>query len=261
MSPTVASRRRLGWSFWTFIALMVVLTALFVGLGVWQMNRQAWKDALIARVADRLTQRPYDLPPLGEWPSLDLEVYGYHPITLTGHFIANSMVRVFTNLTDAKGKYDGPGYWVMTAFRPEGGGTVFVNRGFVPQSSGNAFATGPDGTQPSVTLTGIGVAPEATGAFTPPPDTRGHIEWVRDPARLATMAGIDPPVLGLTIDVTAGAPGALPQGGETVVEFPNNHLGYVFTWFGFALLTPCLLGYWIWRQLRPAVAGPKSAQP
>jgi surfeit locus 1 family protein len=58
----------------------------------------------------------------------------------------------------------------------------------------------------------------------------------------------------LTVDLPASAPGALPQGGETVVDFPNNHLGYAFTWFGFALLTPSLLAYWIWRQLRPAKA-------
>jgi surfeit locus 1 family protein len=43
----------------------------------------------------------------------------------------------------------------------------------------------------------------------------------------------------------------LPQGGETTVDFPNNHLGYALTWFGFAVLTPCLLAFWTWRQLRP----------
>ena len=40
----------------------------------------------------------------------------------------------------------------------------------------------------------------------------------------------------------------LPQGGETVIEFPNNHLGYAITWFGFAILTPILLAFWISRQ-------------
>ena len=48
-----------------------------------------------------------------------------------------------------------------------------------------------------------------------------------------------------------GLEGSLPQGGETVVEFPNNHLGYAITWFGFAVLTPVLLAFWIGRQLRP----------
>jgi len=81
-----------------------------------------------------------------------------------------------------------------------------------------------------------------------------RVEWVRDPKRLATLADISGIVLGLTIDAPATAPGALPQGGETTVDFPNNHLGYSFTWFGFAILTPCLLAFWVWRQFRPKAA-------
>ena len=65
------------------------------------------------------------------------------------------------------------------------------------------------------------------------------------------MAEITGPVFPFTVDAPAGEAGALPQGGETVIEFPNNHLGYAFTWFGFALLTPALLAYWVFRQLRP----------
>ena len=93
---------------------------------------------------------------------------------------------------------------------------------------------------------------EVCCAFTPGPDKTGRIEWVRDPARLASLAGVSGTVLGMTIDAPATAPGALPQGGETTVDFPNNHFGYALTWFGFAILTPCLLAFWVWRQLRPA---------
>jgi surfeit locus 1 family protein len=37
-------------------------------------------------------------------------------------------------------------------------------------------------------------------------------------------------------------PGGLPQGGETVVDFPNNHLGYAITWFG---LAACAAGVFV----------------
>jgi surfeit locus 1 family protein len=92
---------------------------------------------------------------------------------------------------------------------------------------------------------------DTAGPFTPAADRAHHIDWVRDPARLAALDGLGDPVLPLTIDLPAGPPGALPQGGETTVDFPNNHLGYAITWFGFALITPALLGFWMWRQLRP----------
>ena len=37
------------------------------------------------------------------------------------------------------------------------------------------------------------------------------------------------------IDADASAPGGLPEGGETILTFPNNHLQYALTWFGLAL--------------------------
>jgi surfeit locus 1 family protein len=246
----VTTARRLGFGFWSFILLMLGLTGLFVTLGVWQVNRLAEKEALIAEVDRQLTQPPYDIPPADQWPSINLETYAYHPLTLTGYYVNEAATLVFTNLPEPKGQFGGPGYWVVTPFEPTTGGTVFVNRGFIPQSSANTFldAPGPQGQQ---TLTGVALKPESIGPFTPPPDTAKRIEWVRDPVRLATMSGTTGPIYGLTVDAPAGEAGALPQGGETLIEFPNNHLGYALTWFGFALITPALLAFWVFRQLRP----------
>ncbi len=244
-------RRPLGFGFWSFIAFMLALTALFIGLGVWQVERLSWKEGLIAEVDARLTQPPEQLPAVDLWSALSPDLYEFHPVTTTGHYLNDKAVLVFTSLSDAKGKFDGPGYWLMTPFAVDSGGTVFVNRGFVPQANAPAFLDGKGGPEGPQTLTGVALAPEEPGSFTPGPDKPHRIEWLRDPARLAALAGVDGPVLGLTIDAPAGEPGALPQGGETVVDFPNNHLGYAYTWFGFAILTPCLLVFWIWRQLRP----------
>jgi surfeit locus 1 family protein len=247
-----ADRPRLGFGFWSFIVFMLALTALFVGLGVWQIQRLAWKEGLIAQVTARLDQPPYDLPTPAEWPTLDPDMFDFHPVTATGHYVTDKTVLVFTSLgDDAKGKYSGPGYWVMTPFADDNGSTVFINRGFIPQNQASAFSTDKTVPKGQMSITGVAVLAETAGAFTPGPDTAHHIEWVRDPARLATMAGLTGPVIGFTIDAPAGPSGALPQGGETTIAFPNNHLGYALTWFGFAILTPCLLAYWTWRQLRP----------
>ena len=249
-----ASRRKFGLGFWSFILLMLALTALFVGLGIWQVDRLAWKEGLIAEVTARLDQPPYDLPAADQWSTLEPDTFTYHPVTGTGENIPDRTVLSFTSLEDPKGKYQGPGDWVMTPFAVDGGGTVFINRGFVPQAQAKAFL-GPE-TVPKghMSITGIGVAPEQAGPFTPGPDPARKTEWVRDPARLAALAGVSGPVLALTLDAPAAGPGALPQGGETTIEFPNNHLGYAMTWFGFALLTPSLLIFWVWRQVRPQAA-------
>lgn len=249
---TIEAPRTSGARFWGFVAFMTLLTLLFVGLGVWQLVRLGEKDALIATVSARLDQQPYDLPAVSGWSSLDTGVFQFHPITATGTYQPGKTVLVFTSLSEPRGATGGPGYWVMSGFSPTTGGTVFVNRGFVPQQGAEAFlddARLPSGEQ---TITGLALAPEAAGPFTPGADRTRHVEWVRDPARLATLAGVDGPVLPLTIDLPAGPSGSLPQGGETVIDFPNNHLGYALTWFGFALITPLLLLAWIWRQVRPA---------
>jgi len=240
---------RLG--FWAFIALMLALTALWFVLGVWQMQRLQWKESLIAEVGERLNAPPYDLPGIDAWATLNQDQYDFHPMKLAGQYALSGTMLVFTGLDAPKGKYSGAGYWVMVPFEPDGGGTVFINRGFAPQASATAFLDQNTVPKGHMFVTGIMISAETAGAFTPAPDRPNHIDWVRDPARLAALDGLSGPVFPMTIDLPAGPSGALPQGGETVVDFPNNHLGYALTWFGLAILTPALLTYWVWRQLRP----------
>jgi surfeit locus 1 family protein len=57
------------------------------------------------------------------------------------------------------------------------------------------------------------------------------------------------PLAPVFIDLPAGLRGALPQGGETEVDYTNNHLGYAYTWLGFALTTIIMLAEWVRRQL------------
>lgn len=234
---------------WTFVVLMLALAATCVWLGSWQMQRLAEKDALIAAVAARLNADPIPVPPADQWNSLDLEALNFQPVALTGTFRYNQTVTVFTSLANARGPASGPGYWVVTPFALAEGGTVFVNRGFIPEDFQEAAVTDPQGEDGLVTISGLLRPREAAGFMTPGPNTSDRIEWVRDPERLAAM--VDPalaPFAPFYVDLPAGPAGELPQGGETVVEFPNNHLGYAYTWYGFAIVAVVMLGFWLARQ-------------
>lgn len=246
---TAASGRGL---FWGFIVLMLALMILFVALGIWQVERLGEKERLIADVAERMDLPPADLPPATEWATMDPEAWNYKPVQVAGLWLPQQTVRVFTSLVDQRGQYGGPGYWVLTPLQLNLGGTVFVNRGFVPQDSADAFVAGGTLDGGLVSLVGIGRASEEVGSFTPQPDSGNHIEWVRNTTRLAAIAGQLPqPVAPIYIDLPSLGQGTLPQGGETVVSFPNNHLGYAITWFGFAVLVPFMLFFWVRRQQRP----------
>ncbi|MET3926454.1 SURF1 family protein [Devosia sp. 2618] len=234
---------------WTFVVMMLALAVTCVWLGTWQMHRLAEKEALIVAVDQRLHADPIPVPAETTWPTLDLEALNFQPVSLTGSFRYNQTVTVFTSLGSAKGRASGPGYWVVTPFVLADGGTVFVNRGFVPADFQEAAVTDGQAEDDQVTISGLLRPGEEAGFMTPEPNTSDRIEWVRDPVRLAAM--VDPalgPFAPFYVDLPAGAPGELPQGGETVVEFPNNHLGYAYTWYGFAIVAVVMLGFWFARQ-------------
>jgi surfeit locus 1 family protein len=235
-----------------FAVLMLVLAAVCVWLGTWQMQRLGEKDALVALVSERLNAAPVPVPPAAQWTSLDVEALNYQPVSLTGAFRYNQTVTVFTNLSNARGPASGPGYWVVTPFVLADGGTVFVNRGFVPEEFQETAVTDSEGDESQVTISGLLRPSEAAGFMTPEADSSNRIEWVRDTTRLAAM--VDPalaPIAPFYIDLPAGVPGELPQGGETILDFSNNHLGYAYTWFGFAIVAVVMLGFWLWRQRQP----------
>jgi surfeit locus 1 family protein len=247
-----AERRRPRWAVWLFAGAMALLGLFFLGLGKWQLDRLAWKEGLMADVAANMHQPPATFPPIAEWQHLDLDRWQYRPVTVTGRYEAGETVRVFVGLTDAaRGQYHGPGYWIMTPLTLEGGGTVWIDQGFVPQAEADRFADGGGVPTGTVTLSGVAVPSESADMFTPTPDAAHRIDWTRDLGRLSkSLPAAAQPVAPLYIDLPAGARGALPQGGETVVDFPNNHLGYAATWFGFALTTFIMLAEWLRRQFK-----------
>ncbi|UYN99541.1 MAG: SURF1 family protein [Devosia sp.] len=245
--------RGLKWTDWVFAALMIALAVVCLLLGNWQMQRLAEKDRLIAAVDARLSAEAIAVPPVDQWTGLDTEALVYQPVTLTGRLRYTQTITVFTSLSDPQGQYGGPGYWVMTPLELAQGGTVFVNRGFVPEQYQEAAIMGDlHGDDPEViTLTGLLRPSEVAGFMTPEPNMSDRIEWVRDTARMAGM--VDPtlaPIAPFYVDLPAAAPGQLPQGGETVISFPNNHLSYAFTWYGFAVVAVVMLVFWLWRQAR-----------
>ena len=81
---------------------------------------------------------------------------------------------------------------------------------------------------------GVWRVPDAPGFFTPKPDPAKHVWYARDLAGIAAADGVK---LAAPVVIEADAtpnPGGWPKGGQTVVDFPNNHLSYAMTWFGLA---------------------------
>ena len=56
------------------------------GLGFWQLERLRWKEALLARIADRLSTPPRPLPPASGWRELANEEHEYERFVVEGVF-------------------------------------------------------------------------------------------------------------------------------------------------------------------------------
>ena len=206
--------------------------ALFIGLGLWQLQRLAWKEALIAEVAARAGAAALEAPAEADWATLKPEDYEYRHVRVSGIFDASHQALVFRALEKPRGKYGGQGYLVMTPLLLPGGASLLVNRGFVPLERKGAAETAPAGT---VEVTGLLRAPEPRNMFTPA-DSPALGQWyTRDPFAIAAALNL-PRAAPFTLDADAAPdPGALPEGGETVLAFANNHFEYALTWFGMAI--------------------------
>lgn len=209
------------------LAFALAAFAGFVALGAWQVQRLAWKEALIARVDAHLRAAPEPAPGREQWSSLARNTDEYRRVRLQGRFDHDRevLVRASTAL--------GTGYWVMTPLRTERGDWVFVNRGFVPPQMRAQVPHG-DAPQPVVGLLRF---TEPRGSLLQPNDPAQGRWYSRDVAAMAAAARLQGPVAPYFVDQQALAPAdrtAWPRPGLTVVQFPNNHLVYALTWFALA---------------------------
>lgn len=199
-------------------------------LGIWQVERRAWKLDLISRVEDRIHAAPVAAPGPADWPSINAKDDEYRRVTVSGHFLQDRETLVMA-VTDY-----GSGYWVLTPLKTAAGFEVLVNRGFVPADKKEPETRSAGETAGDLTVTGLLRITEPKGAFLRGNDISADRWFSRDVDAIAIKRGLDnyAPYF-IDADATSN-PGGYPIGGLTVVNFPNNHLVYALTWFALALM-------------------------
>lgn len=202
----------------------------FAALGVWQVERLAWKLDLIARVDARIHAAPAPPPAPDAWPALDPQAFEYRRVRLHGAFdhTRETLVQAVTER--------GAGFWVLTPMRT-GQGAVLVNRGFVPSERRDPATRAAGQAGGMMAVIGLMRASEPGGGFLRSNDPAGDRWYSRDVAAIAQARGLGA-VAPFFVDADATPnPGGYPLGGLTVVRFRNSHLAYAITWFALALLS------------------------
>ncbi|WP_420586455.1 SURF1 family protein [Ruegeria sp.] len=205
-----------------------------LSLGIWQVQRLAWKQGVLAEIESRISAEPVALP---------LQVSEQHdkylPVTISGD-LEPGEIHVLVSV-----KQVGAGYRIIQSFSTEDR-TILVDRGFVPTTAKQADRLiGP------MEITGNLHWPDEIDGYTPEPDIDENIWFARDVPALAAALGTEPVLL---IARSETDPNVTPLPVDAA-GIPNDHLQYAVTWFGLALVWAAMTGYFLWRNRASAKSG------
>ncbi len=222
---------------WFLLTIGLIGTVILVSLGVWQVQRLAWKQGMLARIEAQISADPV---PLAE--ALDPEFRRYAPVEITGRF-GQSHIRML-----ASRKTTGAVYRIIRPFRTDDGASILIDTGWQVQARDVV-----DAPQTHLTLTGNLDAPQEADGFTPDPDTTGNIWFARDVPAMAAALGTDP-VLVVLRDAPETDLGVTPWPVDSA-GIPNDHLQYAITWFSLAVIWVGMTLYFLRRTRRPVAKG------
>lgn len=205
--------------------------AVLVSLGVWQVQRLAWKEGVLEEIDAKIAADPVALP---EAPSEARD--RYLPTTIAGEFDPITL-RVLASL-----KRVGAGHRLITPMTLEDGRRILVDRGFLPVSSG-AIAPPPQG---RAKVIGNLHWPDDLNSSTPPPDIEAGLWFARDLLSMAEVLDTEP-LLVVAREMSPADPAVMPLPVDTSA-IPNDHLQYALTWFGLAAVWAAMTAYFLWRQ-------------
>jgi surfeit locus 1 family protein len=227
----------LGLTIATAIAFLIL-----AGLGVWQLQRLAWKTDLLARIAalQNAPARPLEALVRTAAPSPPAD---YTRVTLDCPGLEETPTLHLYALLDGVA-----GHRLITACPLDAPPyrSVLVDRGFLAEG---ATAAAP--TPLHEPVVGVLRSPEKSSPFAAP-DQPGQNLWYRRTTGPMAAALKAPYPLPTFLMLERPSPrGGGPVAAPIPLDIPNRHFEYALTWFGLAL---ALLGVYIAKRIRDAKA-------
>jgi surfeit locus 1 family protein len=211
--------------------LTIAGLAVLVGLGTWQLQRKAWKEALLAKIATRVGADPVPISATTATlpPGEDFE---YLHVTATGRFLHDKERYLYAPAPS------GLAWHVYTPLQLGPGLIVWINRGAVPDASKAPASRAAGQVEGSTEVRGVVRLMPIPTMFTPTNNVVGNLWYWPDINAMTASAFSDGLVKAMGLFVEADAepapPGGLPRGGVTRITLPNRHLEYALTWYGLA---------------------------
>jgi cytochrome oxidase assembly protein ShyY1 len=238
--------------------VLFVLAALvtFIALGTWQVERKAWKEALIETLDRRLSAAPTPGPPRELWARLDKADDEFRRVRFSAAFVPDTEALVYTSGSAWRSDVSGPGYWVFALGRLANGDFVAINRGFVAEDHRDPSTRAARDLVGSIDLVGVMRWPEPRGFFVPRDDPGRNLWFVRDHLAIANAKGWQErwgAVAPFFIELEAPEPpSGWPHPGALKVSIRNEHLQYAITWYGLAGVLIIMFAFWLRNHRRTA---------
>lgn len=215
-----------------------VMLVVLIGLGFWQLQRMAWKHAILVAIADAET-RP--AVPLTNTPA------PFTKIRVTGRFRDD-----LASLYGAEGRQtrDGPvmGAQLLVPLERDGEPTLLVIRGWVPPPTTQHAKLPADG-QTSVEAF---VRPgELAGMFAARDDVAGRRFYTLDPAAIGAALGLARVAPLVLVAIGPTPPETFPDPAHTLPRPSDNHLTYAIIWFALAVALAVIFTLHTRKALRP----------
>lgn len=228
---------------WPILLATLIGTAILVTLGVWQVQRLHWKEALLAQLAANAAAAPIDLATAAARAAegQDME---FVRVAFTGAYRHDGWKKMIATFQG------GQGWTIVTPAASSDGWAVMVDRGRIPGNRVDAFGK-PEGEMPIDGI--IRSYRRGQGLFDPENDAKSNLwYWWDVPAMLADSGfpeGLRPFPYVVQL-LPSGATAEYPRPEEPKANLANNHLGYAITWFGLALTLLGVAGFYIYDLRR-----------
>lgn len=240
------TRRALGPLFWLVLLAALAGMAATASLGRWQLSRAAEKEALQARIDERMRQPALDGRTLLAPASTEAQQALVHrAVQLQGQWLPEHTVYL-----DNRQMQGRPGFFVLTPLQLAGepGAVVLVQRGWAPRNFQDRMQLPPVQTPAGpVQVTGrVAAPPSRLYEFEGGDSAKGssRIRQNLDLAAFGAETGLA--LAPLTVLQTGAAGEGLLRDWPVIGAGVDKHYGYAFQWFGLCGLIALL---YVWFQI------------
>ena len=221
---------------WPVLLATLIGFAILMTLGIWQVKRLAWKEALLAQLAANAAAPAVDLSTAYNMSRAGSNVE-FVRVAFTGTYKNDAWMKMLSSYQG------GQGWTILTPASGEGWAVV-VDRGKLPGQRLEHFDQ-PQGPQQIEGV--IRTHPYGQGFFDPANDPKGNMWYWWDVKGMLAASGLPsdlkpfPFVVQLLPSATTAE---FPRPEEPKSDLANNHLGYAITWFGLAATLLGVAGFY-----------------